>query len=187
MYIFWDWTWNLFYGNSFPSQEGNLPDVSYMWKNVYWVLVNSFHQRAEIFWQSRGTQCTANALVSLIYANYSNFPGKTDLNNILIDGDTLYCKIVYDLSSKAKYSRNVLNFDKLPHFVAIICNIISGLCTEQFGEFTLPTLHQTLYTDLCQSPDLLLMIGSICSSVFKKNDKYCFFDSHSHGLNGLSA
>ena len=33
----------------------------------------------------------------------------------------------------------------------------------------------------------LLTIGAICSAVFKKNGLYVFFDSHSHGGNGLSS
>ena len=33
----------------------------------------------------------------------------------------------------------------------------------------------------------MLTIGAICSAVFRKNDLYVFFDSHSHGQNGLSS
>ena len=33
----------------------------------------------------------------------------------------------------------------------------------------------------------MLAIGAICSAVFKKNGSYTFFDSHSHGENGLSS
>ena len=33
----------------------------------------------------------------------------------------------------------------------------------------------------------LLTIGAKCSAVFKKNGSYTFFDSHSHGENGLSS
>ena len=33
----------------------------------------------------------------------------------------------------------------------------------------------------------LLLIGAICSAVFKKKGSYAFFDSHCHGHNGLSA
>ena len=31
------------------------------------------------------------------------------------------------------------------------------------------------------------MIGPVCSSVFMKDERYSFFDSHSHGKNGFSA
>ena len=30
------------------------------------------------------------------------------------------------------------------------------------------------------------MIGSVCSAIFEINDEYYFFDSHSHGSDGLS-
>ena len=33
----------------------------------------------------------------------------------------------------------------------------------------------------------LLSFGAICSALFKKNGSYTFFDSHSHGENGLSS
>ena len=33
----------------------------------------------------------------------------------------------------------------------------------------------------------LITIGVICSAVFRKNDLYLFFGSHSHGQNGLSS
>ena len=36
----WDWSWNLFYGHSLPSADSRREVVSYLRKNVHWVLVN---------------------------------------------------------------------------------------------------------------------------------------------------
>ena len=36
----WDWSWNLFYGHSLPSADSRREVVSYLRKNVRWVLVN---------------------------------------------------------------------------------------------------------------------------------------------------
>ena len=51
----------------------------------------------------------------------------------------------------------------------------------------LPTLHEVLQSAFFSVSSGLLTIGAICSAVFKKNGLYVFFDSHSHGENGLSS
>ena len=51
----------------------------------------------------------------------------------------------------------------------------------------LPTLHEVLQSAFLSVSSGLLTIGAICSAVFKKNGLYAFFDSHSHGENGLSS
>ena len=51
----------------------------------------------------------------------------------------------------------------------------------------LPTLHEVLQSAFLSVSYGLLTIGAICSAVFKKNGLYVFFDSHSHGENGLSS
>ncbi|MCG8078202.1 MAG: hypothetical protein JAY75_18430, partial [Candidatus Thiodiazotropha taylori] len=156
----------------------------------------SFHQGSEIFSEeSRGCQCTANALCSLIYAAYSDISCSADLDNILLAGDCLYNKVIYELKAKGKFRSKLLSFDELPRLVSILNKdvvvktsaIVTGLCTEQFVNTSLPTLHQALYTALQYYHGVLLMIGSICSAVFKRDGKYFIFDSHSHGFNGLSA
>ena len=35
-----DGSWNIFYGHSLPSGDSRREVVSYLWKNVHWVLVN---------------------------------------------------------------------------------------------------------------------------------------------------
>ena len=51
----------------------------------------------------------------------------------------------------------------------------------------MPTLHCALQSAFLSLSSGLLTIGAICSAVFKKNGLYVFFDSHSHGENGLSS
>ena len=51
----------------------------------------------------------------------------------------------------------------------------------------MPTLHEVLQSAFLSVSYGLLTIGAICSAVFKKNGLYVFFDSHSHGENGLSS
>ena len=53
--------------------------------------------------------------------------------------------------------------------------------------FELPSLHSALQSNLSSSRSCLLTIGAVCSAVFKTNDLYMFFYSHSHGENGLSS
>ena len=47
--------------------------------------------------------------------------------------------------------------------------------------------HCALQSAFTRAPSVLLVIGAICSAVSKKNDLYVFFDSHSHGKNGISS
>ena len=46
-------------------------------------------------------------------------------------------------------------------------------------------MHQSLQSGFQKSPYLLL-IGSVCSAVFKSENLYYLFDSHSHSPSGLS-
>ena len=58
------------------------------------------------------------------------------------------------------------------------------LDTEDHG---LPTLHSTLQSAFSSVSCGLLTVGAICSAVLKQKGLYVFFDSHSHGQNGLSS
>ena len=51
----------------------------------------------------------------------------------------------------------------------------------------LPSLHNALQSALSNSKSCLLTIGAVCSAVFKRNELYMFFDSHSHGKDELSS
>ena len=56
-----------------------------------------------------------------------------------------------------------------------------------FEKHALPTLHCALETAFIRSTSVLLISGSVCSAVSKRNNSYICFDSHSHGENGLSS
>ena len=50
----------------------------------------------------------------------------------------------------------------------------------------LPYLYQAIDTAFNAHSYCLIMIGSICSAIYKRDGQYFYFDSHSHGQNGLS-
>ena len=144
--------------------------------------------------ESRGSQCMANALFALIFAKYKELDTLQSLDSVLINGDLLYCKIISGLRAIAKFKSNLLNFDEIPTIVYMFnkviiiekADVISGVCTQQFSTSGLPTLCQALEFAFEKSSSLLLMIGAICSALFTKDNEYYFFDSHSHGSNGMS-
>ena len=51
----------------------------------------------------------------------------------------------------------------------------------------MPTLQCALETAFLKSTSVLLIIGAVCSAISKRNNLYVFFDSHSHGENGLAS
>ena len=65
--------------------------------------------------------------------------------------------------------------------------ITCGTPVSTFENHALPTLHCALETAFIKSTSVLLISGSVCSAVSKRNNSYIFFDSHSHGENGLSS
>ena len=89
----------------------------------------------------------------------------------------------------------MLTFDGVPENVNVFTrdihiiksDIISGIAVQQFGNTSSPTLHQSMLTAFQSSSYVLVMIGAICSAVYKKDGMYNFFYSHSHAQNGLSS
>ena len=65
--------------------------------------------------------------------------------------------------------------------------IVSGFRVDTHENHGLPTLHSALHSALTRASSGLITIGAICSAVFKKNDLYVFFNSHSHGKNRFSS
>ena len=156
----------------------------------------SFHQGSDRFSvESRGSQCVPNALCALIHAQFSNICSSTEIDQILVEGDSLYKKILASLKADQKYTSRLLTFDEVPENVNVFTrdvhviksDIISGIAVQQFGNTSSPTLHQSMHTAFQSSSYVLVMIGAICSAVYKKDGMYNFFDSHSHAQNGLSS
>ena len=64
---------------------------------------------------------------------------------------------------------------------------VSGFLVHSQENSDLPTQHIALQSALSSTKSCLLTSGAVCSAVFKRNDLYMFFYSHSHGEHGLSS
>ena len=159
------------------------------------LVFGSFHQNDVRFSeQSRGYQCTCNALCMLSYSLCDNVYTSLILDEVLCEGDVLYQTVINRLKSKGKFVHHLLSLEEIPDNFEIKMGkftvekrpILCGplIDTQNLG---LPTLHDTLQLAFMSVSFGLITIGAICSAVFRKNDMYVFFDSHSHGENGLSS
>ena len=155
----------------------------------------SFSQADCMFSQeSRGSQWSINALCALIFAKFSHLQTQENLDHVLLHGDRLYNELLFDLKAKRMFRSKLLTFEELPNKVNLFereisidkYDIISGVCTQQLASLELPSLHQALHTAFQTSSHMLFMTGSICSALFKMNNEYYFFDSHSHGSDGMA-
>ena len=157
------------------------------------LVFGSFHQNDVRFSeQSRGYQCTCNALCMLSYSLCHDVDNSLILDEVLCEGDALYQTVIRRLKSSGKFIHQLLSLEEIPDYFEVkigkfTCEkmpILSGplIDTQNLG---LPTLHDTLQSAFLSVSAGLLTIGAICSAVFRKNGMYVFFDSHSHGQNGL--
>ncbi|XP_053405183.1 uncharacterized protein LOC128558914 [Mercenaria mercenaria] len=180
---------------SFTGYESNIIHDSTNPFRFVSLMYGSFHQGDDRFsWDSRGSQCTINSLCALKFSQYFEFSSQESLDDILTVGDQLYKNVVRNLRQLGNFKHRLLCLDEMPDEVNIKCkkihiekgNIVSGNAVTQFGSSILPALHQSLYNVLQSANHVLIMIGAICSAVFFKDGLYWFFDSHSHGSDGLS-
>ena len=159
------------------------------------LVFGSFHQNDVRFSeQSRGYQCTCNALCMLSYSLFLDVNDSLKLDKVLCEGDALYQTVISKLKSDGKFVQQLLSLEEIPDefeveigkFTLEKFQIQSGplVDTQDLG---LPTLHEVLQSAFLSVSSGLLTIGAICSAVFIKNGLYVFFDSHSHGENGLSS
>ena len=172
----------------FPSSELS-------W-NACHIIFGSSHQNDRRFSDhSRAFQCTGNALCLLSYSACFELDNSSTLDKVLYDGDALYQTIINNLKADGKFIHSLLSLDEIPDifevgigkFIAEKQHIVSGILVDTHEEHGLPTLHYVLNSALTCVPSGLITIGAMCSAVFKKNDLYLFFDSHSHRQNGLSS
>ena len=92
------------------------------------------------------------------------------------------------MKADGKFIHSLLSLDEIPDtievgigkFVVGKQHIVSGILVDTHEEHGLPTLHYVLNSALTSVSSGLITIGAICSTVFKKNGLYLFFDSHSH-------
>ena len=159
------------------------------------LVFGSFHQNDVRFSeQSRGYQCTCNALCMLSYSLCHDVDNSLILDEVICEGDALYQTVIRRLKSSGKFIHQLLSLEEIPDYFEVkmgkfTCEkmpILSGplIDTQDLG---LPTLHDTLQSAFLSVSAGLLTIGAICSAVFRKNGMYVFLDSHSHGQNGLSS
>ena len=161
--------------------------------NANQIILGSFHQNDERFIdQSRGFQCTCNALCMLVHDEIQN---SSVLDQILYNGDELYNRTVSNLKAEGKFVNSLLSLEEIPdtldfktgQYFVEKQQIACGYLVNTLEDEALPTLHCALETAFLKSPSVLLIIGAICSAISKRNNLYVFFDSHSHGENGLSS
>ena len=161
--------------------------------NANQIIFGSFHQNDERFIdQSRGFQCTCNALCMLVHDEIQN---SSVLDQILYNGDELYNRTVNNLKAEGKFVNSLLSLEEIPdtldfktgQYFVEKQQIACGYLVNTLEDEALPTLHCALETAFLKSASVLLIIGAICSAISKRNNLYVFFDSHSHGENGLSS
>ena len=161
--------------------------------NANRIMFGSFHQKDERFIdQSRGVQCTCNALCMLIQDKIQN---SSDLDQILYIGDALYNRTITSLKAEGKFVHSLFSLEEIPNTVEIKTgqyfvekqHIRYGYLVNTSDNEALPTLQCALETAFLKSTSVLLIIGAVCSAISKRNNLYVFFDSHSHGENGLAS
>ena len=80
-------------------------------------MFGSFHQNDERFIdQSRGVQCTCNALCMLIQDKIQN---SSDLDQILYEGVALYNRTITSLKAEGKFVHSLLSLEEIPNTVEI--------------------------------------------------------------------
>ena len=152
----------------------------------------SFHQNDVRFSeQSRGYQCTCNALCMLSYSLFLDVNDSLVLDKVLCEGDALYQTVISKLKSDGKFVQQLLSLEEMPDefeveigkFTLEKFQIQSGplVDTQDLG---LPTLHEVLQSAFLSVSSGLLTIGAICSAVFKKNGLYVFLAHLSRRLIG---
>lgn len=135
--------------------------------------------------------------LTMVIKSYEEFSFISEFNDrTLISGDQIYVKVVNDLQQKGDFLNKLLNFDELPvnltlgenHHAIQKFNSIWGLVVSEEQNSQIHNLHQALAEAFQISRYLLIMIGAICSGIYKLSDnEYYFFDSHSHGSDGMSS
>ena len=186
----------LFHEGNFEIMDTDIPVATQpsplLW-NANRIMFGSFHQNDERFIdQSRGVQCTCNALCMLTQDKIQN---SSDLDQILYEGDALYNRTIISLKAEGKFVHPLLSLEEIPNTVEIKTgqyfvekqHIRYGYLVNTSDNEALPTLQCALETAFLKSTSVLLIIGAVCSAISKRNNLYVFFDSHSHGENGLAS
>ena len=85
--------------------------------NANIIMFCSFHQNDERFVdQSRGFQCTCNALCMLVH---DEIQSSSVLDQVLYDGDALYNSTVNKLKAEGKFIKSSLSLEEIPDTLEI--------------------------------------------------------------------
>ena len=169
-----------------------LQPYSLLW-SAEQIIFGSFHQNDNRFLdQSRGFQCTCNALCMLVCEEIQT---SSELDKILYAGDVLYNTTVNSLKAQGKFVKSLLSLEEIPdtlefesvNFLVEKQPITCGTLVSTIENQALPSLHCALETAFTKSTSVLLISGAVCSAVHKRNNSYIFFDSHSHEEDCLSS
>ena len=167
-----------------PAEAGI---IKYQTYNILKTTSANFHQGSTIFPQA-GRQCTCMALLALCHLQNKMQIISTDLDEILYEGNDLYCQIITKMKINNEFQHNYLLFSELPQFLTsrtILFHI------QKQNPFYGHSKHLILGTDLwlslrditnsafkCSNTNLF-MYGQYAASIFKRpNNTYCCFDSH---------
>ena len=121
-------------------------------------IFGKFHQNDVRFSeQSRGFQCTCNALCMLSYSLWYDVDNGLILDEVLCEGDALYQTVINRLRSDGKFMGQLLSLEEIPddfevtigkftlEKLPIVCGPL--IDTQNLG---LPTLHDALQSAFCQ-------------------------------------
>ena len=143
-------------------------------------MFGSFAQNDERFVdQSRGFQCTCNALCMLVH---DEIQSSSVLDQVLYDGDALYNSTVNKLKTEGKFVKSLLSLEEIPDTLEIKTGqyfvekqlITCGRLVNTSEDEALPTLHCALETAFLKSTSVLLIIGAVCSAISKRNNLFAF-------------
>ena len=116
------------------------------------LVFGSFHQNDVRFSeQSRGYQCTCNALCILSYSLCLDVDNSLMLDKVLCEGDDLYQTVISNLKTDGKFVQQLLSLEEIPDdfkveigkFTIEKFEIKSGPLIDA-QDLGLPTLHEVL-------------------------------------------
>lgn len=161
-----------------------------------WILSGSFAQNNVKFPRhSRNTQCTANAVMAIIFLKLVplNQWSYATLDEILLEGDQLYNYTVERLKDKDKFVDAMLMVSELPKTFTVMNKtveleiedcIINGLITSKDKD-EVPNLKKGLAEFFVDNDYAIVTCRNISFAVFKFKEIFYYFDSHSRDESGV--
>ena len=181
------------------NSEYELAPISNICNNVIVkVITGHFAQSDQRFHiDSRGKQCTCNAVVFLCHYSAGFEINSHSIDAILDEGDRLYQQLVDLLKQSRNEDVNYLTFPEIELLsplsvfqnqftITLVNDSYNGslqMETDQTaGIYSLEDALNHVFTNYTQS---LVMIGTYAMALVKTNTgQFALFDSHTHGLDG---